>query len=58
MQVGEGRYLVFLLLMAFFWTSFNQIFMTLPEYIRDYADTSDLIHSLGPVASWITGVAQ
>jgi MFS family permease len=44
--------------MAFFWTSFNQIFMTLPEYIRDYADTSDLIHSLGPVAGWITGVAE
>jgi dipeptide/tripeptide permease len=58
MKVGEGRYLVFLVLMAFFWTSFNQIFMTLPEYIRDYADTSDLIHSLGPVAGWITGVAQ
>ena len=46
MKVGEGRYLVFLVLMAFFWTSFNQIFMTLPEYIRDYADTSDLIRSL------------
>ncbi len=43
MRVGEGRYLVFLLLMAGFWTSFNQIFMTLPEYIRDYVDTSDLI---------------
>ena len=58
MRVGEGRYLVFLLLMAGFWTSFNQIFMTLPEYIRDYADTSDLIRSLGPVASWVTGIAQ
>lgn len=45
MQVGEGRYLVFLLLMAGFWTSFNQIFMTLPEYIRDYADTSDLVRA-------------
>ncbi len=58
MRVGEGRYLVFLLLMAGFWTSFNQIFMTLPEYIRDYADTSDLIRSLTPVANWIVGVAQ
>jgi POT family proton-dependent oligopeptide transporter len=43
MRVGEGRYLVFLLLMAGFWTSFNQIFMTLPEYIRDYVDTRDLV---------------
>jgi dipeptide/tripeptide permease len=46
MRVGEGRYLVFLLLMAGFWTSFNQIFITLPEYIRDYVDTSDLWRSL------------
>jgi POT family proton-dependent oligopeptide transporter len=58
MMVGEGRYLVFLLLMSFFWTSFNQIFMTLPEYIRDYADTSDLINSFTPVAGAITGLAQ
>ena len=55
LKVGEGRYLVFLVLMAFFWTSFNQIFMTLPEYIRDYVDTSDLIAAFGPLASGITG---
>jgi len=47
MRVGEGRYLTFLLLMSGFWTSFNQIFMTLPEYIRDYIDTSDLISAFG-----------
>lgn len=57
MRVGEGRYLTFLLLMSGFWTSFNQIFMTLPEYIRDYTDTSDLIRSLGPLAGWVSGVA-
>ncbi|MBD3220671.1 MFS transporter [bacterium] len=55
MQVGEGRYLVFLLLMSFFWISFNQIFMTLPEYIRDYTDTTDLIRDVGPIATGITG---
>jgi dipeptide/tripeptide permease len=49
MSVGEGRYLVFLLLMAGFWTSFNQIFMTLPEYIRDYVDTADLIAAMAAV---------
>jgi dipeptide/tripeptide permease len=58
MRIGEGRYLVFLLLMAGFWTSFNQIFMTLPEYIRDYGDTRDLIGTLQPVAGWIAGVAE
>jgi dipeptide/tripeptide permease len=53
MLVGEGRYLVFLLLMAGFWTSFNQIFMTVPEYIRDYVDTTDLVHLLSTGAGWI-----
>jgi len=53
MRIGEGRYLVFLLLMAGFWVSFNQIFMTLPEYIRDYVDTSDLMRIVETAAAWI-----
>jgi len=57
MAIGEGRYLLFLLLMAGFWISFNQIFMTLPEYIRDYVDTSDLIATFGPTANWLAGLA-
>lgn len=44
--VGEGRYLVFLLLMAGFWTSFNQLFITVPEYIRDYTDTTAIANTL------------
>ena len=56
MKIGEGQYMLFLLLMAGFWTSFNQIFMTLPEYIRDYTDTSDLINTFGPTAVWISDV--
>ena len=58
MKVGEGRYMVFLLLMAGFWTSFNQIFLTLPEYIRDYGDTTDVIRALTPTAGWITGLFE
>jgi dipeptide/tripeptide permease len=50
MRIGEGRYLVFLLLMAGFWTSFNQIYMTVPEYIRDYVDTRDVLAGLGSLA--------
>jgi len=50
---GLRRYLLFLLLMAGFWTSFNQIFMTLPEYIRDYVDTTDLQATLNHVAGWV-----
>jgi dipeptide/tripeptide permease len=58
MRIGEGRYLLFLVLMAGFWVSFNQIFMTLPEYIRDYVDTSDLIATFSPLAGGITRIAQ
>jgi dipeptide/tripeptide permease len=53
MRVGEGRYLIFLFLMAGFWTSFNQIFMTLPEYIRDYVDTSDLVAGVSAFANLV-----
>jgi dipeptide/tripeptide permease len=53
MRVGEGRYMIFLLLMAGFWTSFNQIFMTLPEYIRDYVDTGDLWLAMKTVAGTV-----
>jgi dipeptide/tripeptide permease len=45
-MVGDVRYMIFLLLMAGFWTSFNQLFITVPEYIRDYTDTGDLVRSL------------
>jgi len=47
--VGDVRYMIFLLLMAGFWTSFNQLFITVPEYIRDYTDTNDLVRSLSAI---------
>lgn len=56
LRVGEGRYLVFLLLMSGFWTCYNQLAMTLPEYIRDYVDTRDLVRSFSPFAALITGL--
>jgi len=58
MKVGETRYLIFLLLMSGFWTAFNQIFMTLPEYIRDYGDTSDLIAAFTPLAGKVVAFFQ
>jgi POT family proton-dependent oligopeptide transporter len=58
MRIGEGRYLLFLLLMAGFWVSFNQLGMTLPLYIRDYVDTTDLIATLQPVTNGIVGLAE
>ena len=43
MHCSNWRFALFLLIMSGFWTSFNQIFYTMPEYIRDFADTRPLI---------------
>lgn len=51
LKVGEGRYLLFLLLMSGFWTCENQLALTMPEYIRDYVDSRDLVASFSPMAS-------
>lgn len=43
LKLGDWRFGLFLLLMSGFWTSFNQIFYTLPLHIRDFVDTADLM---------------
>jgi len=47
MKLGDWRFGLFLLLMSGFWTSFNQIFYTLPLYIRDFTDTTDIMNAIG-----------
>ena len=44
--------MTFLLIMGGFWVVYMQIFLTLPLYIRDYVDSSDLVslaYSISPV---------
>jgi dipeptide/tripeptide permease len=43
MHCSNWRFALFLLIMSGFWTSFNQIFYTMPEYIRDFVDTRPAI---------------
>ncbi|TPV94721.1 MAG: peptide MFS transporter [Myxococcales bacterium FL481] len=43
MKCSNWRFAVFLLLMSGFWTSYNQIFYTMTEYIRDFVDTRPLV---------------
>ena len=43
MRCSNWRFALFLLIMSGFWTSFNQIFITMPEYIRDFTETRPLI---------------
>lgn len=64
MKLGDWRFGLFLLLMSGFWTSFNQIFYTLPLHIRDFVDTSDVLagftntlNALG-LDSWANGLSN
>ena len=45
MYCSNWRFALFLLIMSGFWTSFNQIFITMPEYIRDFTETRPLIEA-------------
>ncbi len=55
MHCSNWRFALFLLILSGFWTAFNQIFLTMPEYIRDFTETRPLItvaeRVLGPGAA-------
>ncbi|TMP38994.1 MFS transporter [Pseudoalteromonas rubra] len=43
MKISNVRFAVYLAILAGFWTVYNQLFYTLPLFIRDYVDTRDLL---------------
>jgi len=43
MYCSNWRFALYLLILSGFWTSFNQIFLTSPEYIRDFTDTKGMV---------------
>ncbi|TVP09829.1 MFS transporter [Shewanella sp. KCT] len=47
--LGNKPFVIYLLILSGFWMVYQQIFITLPIYIRDFVDTSDLVAML---ASW------
>ncbi len=53
MQVGNKAFMVYLLILTGFWTVYLQIFITLPVFIRDFIDTSDLVHLLHSISPWL-----
>jgi len=53
MQVGNKPFMVYLLILTGFWTVYLQIFITLPVYVRDFVDTSDLVQLLHAVSPWL-----
>ncbi|MBD1584734.1 MFS transporter [Pseudoalteromonas sp. S16_S37] len=43
-RVSNARFAIYLLILSLFWTVYNQLFYTLPLFIRDFADTRDLVN--------------
>jgi len=52
MKVGNKPFMVYLLIMSGFWTVYLQLFITLPSYVRDFVDTSDLVSALQTLGPW------
>lgn len=55
MHCSNWRFALFLLIMSGFWTSFQQIFITMPEYIRDFTETRPMIAAVESVLGSGTG---
>ncbi|MBL4942207.1 MAG: MFS transporter, partial [Colwellia sp.] len=53
MHVGNKAFMVYLLILTGFWTVYLQIFITLPVFIRDFVDTSDLVNLLHSISPWL-----
>lgn len=59
--LSDIKFLIFLILIVGFWTMFNQIFYTLPNFIEQWVDTRplyDMIYSLSPTLANLAGTPQ
>ncbi len=45
MYCSDWRFAVYLLILSGFWTSFNQLYLVMPEYIRDFVETQPVIRA-------------
>ena len=59
-KMGNKPFIALILILSGFWMVYMQIFITLPLFIRDYVDSSDLVHlfyainpSLGEAVSFV-----
>ena len=53
MRLGNKAFIVYLLIITGFWTVYLQLFVTLPVYIRDFVDSSDLVRLLHNLSPWL-----
>ncbi|AAZ24520.1 MFS transporter [Colwellia psychrerythraea] len=56
MRIGNKPFMIYLLILTGFWTVYMQIFVTLPVYIRDFVDSSDLVSILHSLSPWLHDV--
>lgn len=49
-KVGNAQFVIYLLILTGFWTMYNQLFITLPVFIRDFVDTTDMVRALTSVS--------
>ncbi|MBU4484333.1 MFS transporter, partial [bacterium] len=59
MRLGNWRFVLFLIILSGFWVVYNQVFMTVPEYLRDFVDTTPILEGLRVVFTYVglTGLA-
>jgi len=53
MRFGNWRFGVYLVLLSGFWTIYNQIMNTMPEYLRDFTDSGPVLRVVERVSSFI-----
>ncbi len=58
MKIGNKAFVWYLLILTGFWTIYNQLFITVPLFIRDFVDTRDLVQAIAQFApSWLDYLA-
>lgn len=48
-RVSQPRFVIYLVILSGFWVVYQQLFITLPLYVRDFVDTSGLARAIAAV---------
>lgn len=48
-KVSNTPFALYLVILTGFWTIYMQLFYTMPLYIRDFVDTTDLVNAIAPL---------
>jgi dipeptide/tripeptide permease len=50
------RYAIFLLIISLFWSAFNQLYYSFPNFIVDWVNTTNLYHSIHSFSPWLANL--